>query len=81
MQAIYELNPEAFEQQNINLLKDGSILKLPSERYIARVSTSTGATKGRNRFTKLSNLLTLLQIQMATTILLQTPQHLIKLKN
>ena len=38
MQAIYELNPDAFEQQNINLLKDGSILKLPSERYIARVS-------------------------------------------
>ena len=45
MQAIYELNPDAFEQQNINLLKDGSILKLPSERYIARVSTQQAIQK------------------------------------
>uniref|UniRef100_UPI0030D9D8F7 FimV/HubP family polar landmark protein n=1 Tax=uncultured Paraglaciecola sp. TaxID=1765024 RepID=UPI0030D9D8F7 len=45
MQAIYELNPDAFEQQNINLLKDGSILKLPSERYIARVSTQQARQK------------------------------------
>jgi pilus assembly protein FimV len=39
MQAIYELNPEAFEQQNLNLLKNGSMLELPSERYIASVNT------------------------------------------
>ena len=45
MQAIYELNPEAFEQQNLNLLRNGSILKLPSERYIARVSTQQAREK------------------------------------
>ena len=27
------MNPDAFEQGNINLVKDGAILKLPSERY------------------------------------------------
>lgn len=37
MSAIYELNPNAFEQQNLNLLVDGSMLKLPSERYISRI--------------------------------------------
>jgi pilus assembly protein FimV len=37
MTAIYELNPTAFEQQNLNLLVDGATLKLPSERYIARI--------------------------------------------
>ena len=35
MYGIYQLNPDAFENDNINLLKDGSILKLPSERYTA----------------------------------------------
>ena len=38
MQAIYELNPTAFEQQNINLLKDGSILTMPQESYIAGIN-------------------------------------------
>ena len=38
MAAIYELNPNAFEQQNLNLLVEGATLKLPSERYIARIS-------------------------------------------
>ena len=38
MQAIYELNPDAFEQQNINLLKDGSILSMPSESYISSIN-------------------------------------------
>lgn len=37
MQAIYELNPDAFEDQNFNHLKDGAILNLPSERYVARI--------------------------------------------
>lgn len=45
MQAIYELNPDAFEQQNINLLKNGSILKLPNERYISRVSNQQAKMK------------------------------------
>ena len=35
MVAIYELNPDAFEQNNLNLMVDGATLKLPSERYIA----------------------------------------------
>ena len=37
MTAIYELNPNAFENGNLNLLVDGAVLKLPSERYIARI--------------------------------------------
>ncbi|MDP5029961.1 FimV/HubP family polar landmark protein, partial [Paraglaciecola sp.] len=37
MYAIYQLNPDAFEQDNLNLIKNGSILKLPSERYASRV--------------------------------------------
>ena len=37
MAAIYELNPNAFENGNLNLLVDGAVLKLPSERYIARI--------------------------------------------
>lgn len=38
MQGIYQLNPNAFEDNNFNHLKDGSILNLPSERYIARIN-------------------------------------------
>ena len=45
MVAIYELNPQAFERQNLNLLVDGAVLKLPSERYVARVD----ANKARQR--------------------------------
>ena len=45
MQAIYELNPDAFEQKNINLLKNGSILKMPNERYISRVSNQQAKMK------------------------------------
>ena len=32
------LNPDAFENGNLNLLVNGATLKLPSERYIARIS-------------------------------------------
>ncbi len=45
MQAIYELNPDAFEQQNLNLLKDGSILKMPSEIDISRVNSRQAQEK------------------------------------
>ncbi|GAB5381617.1 MAG: hypothetical protein Alis3KO_08170 [Aliiglaciecola sp.] len=45
MQAIYELNPDAFEDQNFNHLKDGAILKLPSERYIARIDAEQARLK------------------------------------
>ncbi len=45
MVAIYELNPDAFEENNLNLLVDGAMLKLPSERYVARID----AEKARAR--------------------------------
>jgi pilus assembly protein FimV len=47
MQAIYEINPDAFEQQNINLLKDGSILKIPSEAYIFNVNNRQAQEKAQ----------------------------------
>ena len=37
MVAIQELNPDAFENGNLNLLVNGAMLRLPSERYIARI--------------------------------------------
>ena len=55
MQAIYELNPDAFERQNINLLRNGSILKLPSERYIARVSSQQARQKAERDSQKLQS--------------------------
>jgi pilus assembly protein FimV len=55
MQAIYELNPDAFERQNINLLRNGSMLKLPSERYIARVSSQQARQKAERDSQKLQS--------------------------
>ncbi|MEP2650876.1 MAG: FimV/HubP family polar landmark protein, partial [Paraglaciecola sp.] len=37
MLAIYELNEGAFENENINLMMDGAMLQLPSQRYISRI--------------------------------------------
>lgn len=45
MQAIYELNPEAFEDRNFNHIKDGSILKLPSQRYAQRIDAEQARIK------------------------------------
>jgi pilus assembly protein FimV len=45
MQAIYDLNLDAFEQQNLNFLKDGSILRMPSEAYISSVNNSQAKQK------------------------------------
>ncbi|WP_342807398.1 FimV/HubP family polar landmark protein [Alteromonas sp. M12] len=45
MQAIYQLNPDAFEDQNFNHLVDGSILQLPSERYVARIDPKVAQMK------------------------------------
>ncbi|MDG6097052.1 AAA family ATPase [Alteromonas sp. ZYF713] len=45
MVAIYELNPDAFEQNNLNLMVDGANLKLPSERYIARIDKEKARQK------------------------------------
>lgn len=48
MYAIYQLNPEAFEQNNINLLKDGSMLSLPSEDFIAGVDKATAKARAES---------------------------------
>ncbi|WP_102796789.1 FimV/HubP family polar landmark protein [Bowmanella denitrificans] len=45
MVAIYELNPNAFEQQNLNLMVDGAMLRLPSEQYIARIDVELARQK------------------------------------
>jgi pilus assembly protein FimV len=45
MQAIFELNPDAFEQQNINLLKNGSMLTMPSENYISGINRKQAQQK------------------------------------
>ena len=37
MVGIQELNPDAFENGNLNLLVNGAMLRLPSERYITRI--------------------------------------------
>ena len=57
MQAIYQLNPQAFEQNNFNLLVDGATLRLPSERYIARIDKARAkqrADKDDAQFTQLA---------------------------
>ncbi len=48
MVAIYELNPDAFEQRNLNLLVDGETLRLPSERYIARIDAEQARLKAES---------------------------------
>lgn len=47
MVGIYELNPEAFEQENLNLLVDGAVLRLPSERYIARIDPAQALARAQ----------------------------------
>jgi pilus assembly protein FimV len=45
MLAIYELNPQAFENGNFNTMVNGAILQLPSDRYIARVDHQQARAK------------------------------------
>ncbi len=45
MLAIYELNPDAFDDGNMNHMKDGAVLKLPSQRYIARIDPALARQK------------------------------------
>lgn len=40
MEGIYRLNPDSFEQQNLNLMVDGAMLRLPSERYVQRIDAA-----------------------------------------
>jgi pilus assembly protein FimV len=61
MVAIYELNPQAFEQQNLNLLVDGAVLKLPSERYVERVDASKAKQRAQQDDQSLGSKATALQ--------------------
>ena len=45
MMAIYELNRNAFENGNFNTMVNGSMLQLPSDRYIARVDPQRAKAK------------------------------------
>uniref|UniRef100_UPI002484AC47 FimV/HubP family polar landmark protein n=1 Tax=Alteromonas lipotrueiana TaxID=2803815 RepID=UPI002484AC47 len=57
MQAIYELNPNAFEQQNRNLLVEGATLRLPSRRYISRINTDQARGNAETDNTRYSQLI------------------------
>ena len=71
MQAIYELNPDAFEQQNINFLKNGSMLTMPSENYISGIDSKQAQEKSeldsQNLQTKISKQPSL-QTKKTTTL-------------
>jgi len=45
MLAIYELNPQAFENQNFNTMVNGATLQLPSDRFIARMDVRRARAK------------------------------------
>ena len=45
MLAIYELNQQAFENGNFNTMVNGATLRLPSDRYIARMDVQAGRAK------------------------------------
>ncbi|WP_371195858.1 FimV/HubP family polar landmark protein [Glaciecola sp. SC05] len=45
MLAIYELNPQAFENRNFNTMVNGATLQLPSDRYIARMDIQKARAK------------------------------------
>lgn len=45
MLAIYELNPQAFENGNFNTMVNGATLQLPSDRYIARTNPERAREK------------------------------------
>ncbi|MFQ3190467.1 MAG: pilus assembly protein FimV [Paraglaciecola sp.] len=81
MQAIYELNPDAFEQQNINLLRDGSILRMPSETYISGINIKQAQAKAELDSQKLqSNTLGQATQQASNTAALEQTRQLIEQK-
>lgn len=45
MLAIYQLNPQAFENNNFNTMVNGATLQLPSDRYIARIDPQRARAK------------------------------------
>jgi pilus assembly protein FimV len=68
MYAIFELNPEAFEQENLNLIKDGSVLKLPSEKYIARIDKEAARLRAEEDAMRLEARNTAVQGNGATSV-------------
>lgn len=48
MYAIYELNPQAFENGNFNKMVSGAILQLPSDSYISRIDPNIAREKALN---------------------------------
>ena len=58
MLAIYQLNPAAFENDNLNLMRDGAVLKLPSVAYVKRVDAKAARERveiDEQRWRKQSN--------------------------
>lgn len=47
MLAIYELNPRAFNNRNFNTMVNGSMLQLPTDRYIARIDPQRALAKAQ----------------------------------
>jgi len=47
MLAIYELNPQAFENGNFNTMVNGATLQLPSDPFIARMDINEGRAKAQ----------------------------------
>lgn len=45
MLAIYELNPRSFVNRNFNTMVNGSMLQLPTDRYIARIDPQRARAK------------------------------------
>lgn len=45
MQAIYELNPRGFVNRNFNTMVNGTMLQLPTDRYIARIDPQRARAK------------------------------------
>ncbi|MDM7860329.1 FimV/HubP family polar landmark protein [Alteromonas sp. ASW11-36] len=76
MVAIYELNPDAFEQQNLNLLVDGATLRLPSERYIARIDAEQARLKAESDEQALASLSPTAEQEAETNI--KPPGELVK---
>ncbi len=45
MQAIYQLNPAAFDDNNVNHMLDGSVLRMPALAYVARIDAAQAQQK------------------------------------
>ena len=69
MLATYELNPDAFERNNINLMRDGAILRLPASKCVKRVNEAQGDA---NKFNALLNEYVKAQVVTKRRLYLET---------